>query len=175
VVEKMVEYMEAHSDVGLVGPRLLNMNETVQESVYQFMTPEIALYRRTPLGYLPFAKRRLQAFLMKDINLHEVQEVDWVLGAALFFSAQKAQEIGHLDEDMFLYLSDTYFAWEMWEHGYKVVYFPEVALHHYHRKESREYFFLRKLLFNKAYRIHIRDGIQYFLKTIGKPNPRTKK
>ena len=79
VVEKMVEYMERHPEVGLLGPQLLNMNGSIQESVYRFVTPEIALYRRTPLGNLPFAKKRLQAFLLKDRDLHATQEVDWVL------------------------------------------------------------------------------------------------
>lgn len=170
-IDTMIEYMEKNPDVGLLGPQLLNMDDTIQESCYRFVTPEIALYRRTILGHLPSAKKKLEKFLMKDMDWTKTQEVDWVLGAAILFPKSLIEKVGHLDEDLFLYLSDTYYAWQMWEQGYKVVYFPEVKLYHYHRKSSRQQFFLKRLFFNKAYRIHIRDGITYFRKTWGKSLP----
>ncbi len=173
VVEKMVEYMENNPKVGLLGPQLLNMDGSVQESCYRFVTPEIALYRRTLLGHLPYAKKKLEDFVMKNMDWSTTQEVDWILGAAILFPKSLTETVGHLDEDLFLYLSDTYYAWQMWEKGYKVVYFPEVKLYHYHRKSSRQQMFLKRIFCNKAYRIHIRDGITYFRKIWRKPLPRS--
>lgn len=172
-IESMIGYMREHPEVGILGPQLLNFDGSIQESAYRFLTLEIALYRRTPLGKLPFAQKKLAEFTMKDWDHNTIKEVDWILGAAIMFRKDRSAEVGHLDESMYLYLSDTYFAWQMWKKGYSVVYYPEVKLYHYHRKSSRDQFFLKKLFFNRAYRIHIKDGLTYFRKIWGKENPHT--
>jgi GT2 family glycosyltransferase len=170
IVEKMVEYLENNPSVGLISPQLLNFDGSIQESSYLFLTPLIALYRRTPIGLFPFAKKTLAHFSMVEWDHNSIKEVDWVLGAAYMFPKGVVEEIGYLDEDMFLYLSDTYFAWQVWSIGKKVVYYPEVQMYHYHRKSSQNGIFLQ-LLFRKAYWIHIQDGIKFFLKTWLRPNP----
>jgi len=170
LVEKMVDYLDQNPQVGLIGPQLLNFDGSVQESSYRFLTPLLALYRRTPVGLLPFAKRALDNFRMADWDHNSTKEVDWILGAAYMFPKKVIEKIGYLDQSMFLYLSDTYFAWQVWQAGYKVVYYPEVKMYHYHRKSSRNDFVLN-LIFKKVYWIHIQDGIKFFMKTWLKPNP----
>ena len=170
VVEKLSGYLDDHTDIGLIGPQLLNFDGSIQESSFCFMTPQIALYRRTILGLFPFAQKELDRFLMRDWDRKSIKEVDWILGAAFMFRQDIAEKIGFLDEDMFLYLSDTYFAWQIWSLNYKVVYYPKVKMYHYHRKSSHNTLFLQTI-FNKAYWIHIADGIQYFAKTWRKSSP----
>jgi GT2 family glycosyltransferase len=170
IVEKMVKYMDNNPTIGLIGPQLLNFDGSIQESSYRFLTPLLALYRRTPVGLFPFAKKALNNFRMADWDHNSIKEVDWILGAAYIFPKKVLEKIGYLDESMFLYLSDTYFAWQVWEAGYKVVYYPEVKMYHYHRKSSRNDFVLN-LLFKKAYWMHIKDGIKFFMKTWLKPTP----
>lgn len=170
VVESMASYLDKNPSVGLIGPQLLNFDSSIQESSYHFLTPLIALYRRTPIGLLPFAQKALNHFRMLDWDHNSIKEVDWLLGAAYMFPKKVIEEIGYLDEDMFLYLSDTYFAWQVWEAGYKVVYYPKVKIYHYHRRTSNSGFVL-DLLFKKVYWIHIQDGIKFFIKTWKKSNP----
>lgn len=170
MVEEMVNYLEKNPSVGLIGPQLLNFDGSIQESTYKFLTPLLALYRRTPIGLLPFAKKAVDKFKMSDWDHKSTREVDWILGAAYMFPKAIIEKINYLDEDMFLYLSDTYFAWQMWSAGYKVIYYPKVQMYHYHRKSSQNGFVLN-LIFKKIYWIHIQDGIKFFIKTWGKPNP----
>lgn len=170
VVEKMVNYLNENPSVGLIAPQLLNFDGSIQESSYCFLTPVIALYRRTFIGLFPFAQKELNRFRMKGWDRTSIREVDWVLGAAYMFPKEVIEKIGYLDEAMFLYLSDTYLAWKIWTEGKRVVYYPEVKMYHYHRKSSQNRLLLKSLL-SKAYWIHIRDGISFFLKTRGKTNP----
>jgi GT2 family glycosyltransferase len=171
-VEKMVKYLEQNPDIGCLGPQLLNFDGSVQNSYYRFLTPEIALYRRTFLGRLPFAKRKLDEFLLKkNFDVNKVQEVDWLLGASIMFRKDIHDKLGGLDEEMFLYLSDTDFCYRLWENGYRVVYFPKVKMFHYHRKSSAGNLGLN-ILFNKAFRIHIKDGVVYFMKHKKNYSPR---
>lgn len=170
MVEKMVDYLEKNPSVGLIGPQLLNFDGSIQESTYKFLTPLLALYRRTPIGLLPFARKAVDRFKMSDWDHKSVREVDWILGAAYMFPKTIIEKINYLDDDMFLYLSDTYFAWQVWSAGYKVIYYPKVKMYHYHRKSSQNGFALT-LILKKIYWIHIQDGIKFFMKTWGKPNP----
>ena len=170
MIEEMVNYLEKNPSVGLIGPQLLNFDSSIQESTYKFLTPLLALYRRTPIGLFPFAKRAVNNFKMVDWDHGSIREVDWILGAAYMFPKAVIEKINYLDEDMFLYLSDTYFAWQVWSAGYKVVYYPKVKMYHYHRKSSQNGFVLT-LILKKIYWIHIKDGIKFFIKTWGKPNP----
>ncbi len=66
-VENLLDYIKNHPDVGIVGPQLLNFNETSQPSTFRFYTPMTIVYRRTPLGRLGFAKEHLSRFLMNDL------------------------------------------------------------------------------------------------------------
>ncbi|MEX0596336.1 MAG: glycosyltransferase family 2 protein [Candidatus Paceibacterota bacterium] len=170
MVENMVNYLEQNPSVGLIGPQLLNFDGSIQESTYNFLTPLLALYRRTPIGLLPFAQRAVDKFKMSDWDHKSMKEVDWILGAAYMFPKAVIEKINYLDEDMFLYLSDTYFSWQVWSAGYKVFYYPKVKMYHYHRKSSQNGLAFR-LLLKKVYWIHIQDGIKFFLKTWGQPNP----
>jgi len=170
MVEKMVSYLEKNPSVGLIGPQLLNFDGSIQESTYKFLTPLLALYRRTPIGLLPFAKREVDKFKMADWDHNSIKEVDWILGAAYMFPKNIIEKINYLDEDLFLYLSDTYFAWQVWSAGYKVIYYPKVKMYHYHRKSSQSGFILTSIL-KKIYWVHIQDGTKFFMKTWGKANP----
>jgi len=172
-LEKLVAFLESRSDVGMVGPKLLNFDGTLQGSAFQFTTPQIALYRRTPLGRLPFAKQRIQEFLLQDgWDWNSERNVDWVLGAAVMYRRSVAEELGHLDEALFLYFSDTDFAWRLWENGYKVVYYPDAILYHYYQKSSGGTLSLSKLQ-SFAFRKHLKDGMTFFRKHLGASNPRT--
>ena len=54
--------MKEHPDAGIAGPKLLNPDGTVQSSYFRFHTIMTPLYRRTPLGKLPWAKEHLNRF-----------------------------------------------------------------------------------------------------------------
>jgi len=105
-VIKPVEYLDSHPEVALLGPRLYNTDGTVQNSCmryYKLLTP---IYRRTPLGKLPWAKRDIERFQMTDFDHNETREVDWLLGACMYMRRSVIKEIGLLDPDFFLYFAD---------------------------------------------------------------------
>ena len=64
-IEHMLDYMERHPTVALIGPKLINPDGTVQISCYRFPELLIPIYRRTPIGKLWFAKKTLQRYLNK--------------------------------------------------------------------------------------------------------------
>ena len=162
-IKKMVDYIKNNPKVGLIGPQLLNFDGTIQNSSFRFYSPLTIVYRRTFLGHLPWAKKELDRFLMKKESRNKVSEVDWLMGSALMFSKKAIQKIGLMDENLFLYMSEVDWAKRFWENGYKVVYFSEAKMYHYHRRGSKGRFDAFDI-FKKETRWHILDAIKYFIK-----------
>ncbi|MFA6973685.1 MAG: glycosyltransferase family 2 protein [Parcubacteria group bacterium] len=171
-IEKMLGYVSSHPDVGLVGPQLLNFNETFQPSTFRFYTPLTILYRRTFLGKLPFAKKHLDNFLMKDFDHRSVREVDWIMGSSLMTSREALEKVGAMDHQFKLYFEDTDWCRRFWEAGYKVIYFPAAQMYHYHGKGSASKNVFQALLLNKLTWIHIASALKYFKKYAGKELPK---
>ena len=161
-VEKILKYMESRPEMGMSGPQLLNFDGSPQSSCFRFYTPLTVLYRRSFVGKLPFAKKSLDKFLMKDKNLNHATETDWIMGSAIMVSAKAIKKVGPLDEKLFMYMSDVDWAKRFWENGYKVVYYPESRMYHYHRRGSKGGVF--DLLLKKEARWHLKDAITYFRK-----------
>lgn len=161
-IENMLEYLRLHPEIGLLGPRLLNFDDSVQQSCFRFYTPLTVLYRR--IGHLPFAHRILNRFLMKDADLEKPAPVDWLMGSALMASRRAVERVGLMDETMFLYMSEVDWAWRFWENSYAVVYYPPARLYHFHKRESRGRFGVFDAVFKKETRWHIKDAVVYFRK-----------
>jgi len=166
-IPMMLEYLKENKDIGLLGPRLLNINETVQQSCFRFYTPWVVLCRRTFLGGISWGKKILDNFLMKDIFTKEVSSpipVDWLMGSAFMMRKSSVEKVGCLDENFFMYFEDVDWARRFWENGYKVVYFPAAKMYHYHFQSSKKRGGLIDLLFNKYTRIHLTSAWKYFKK-----------
>ena len=171
-VEALFAYMEAHPDVGVVGPRLVRPDGSRQESVHRFPTPLTPVYRRTPLGRLPAARAALDRYFMRGETGDAPMEVDWMEGAALFARRAAFEQVGLFDERFFVYFEDADWCRRFWLAGWKVVYHPGISVIHYHRRESADTLWFLAPFTNKVSRIHIASAIRYFRKWQGQPLPR---
>lgn len=171
-IEKLLAYIKNNPKTGIVGPQLLNFNETYQPSTFRFYTPLTIIYRRTFLGKFPFAKKQLDNFLMKDFDHQSTREVDWIMGSSLMTSREAVEKIGPMDDRFKLYFEDTDWCRRFWENGYKVIYMPEAQMYHYHGRGSAGKSVLRSLMSNRLTWIHIGSALRYFSKYRGKPLPK---
>lgn len=172
-IEKLLDYIKNNPKVGMIGPKLLNFNETLQYSCYRFYQPITIIYRRTFLGKLKFAQKHLDNFLMKDYDHKEPKEVDWFMGAAYIVSRKAVEKVGLMDQRFKLYFEDIDWCRRFWMNGYKVVYYPLAEMYHYHGKGSdSSRGVIKSLISNKLAWIHIISAIKYFLKYWGEPFPK---
>ena len=127
----MLDYLYAHSDVGIIGPKLLNPDGSLQFSVRRFPNPLAAMFRNTPIGKLFPNNKFTRDYLMQDLSHEEPMEnVDWVSGAALLTGEKLIAKIGFLDPEYVMYLEDVDYAWRAHEAGFKVAYVPSSVITH---------------------------------------------
>lgn len=166
-VEKLLDFIEKNSDVGMVGPKLLNVNDTVQQSCFRFYTPLTVICRRTFLGRTFLEKKVLNNFLMSDIfgkkEITKPIPVDWLMGSAMMVRKSDLEKVGLFDEKFFMYFEDVDWSRRFWENGLKVIYFPQSVMYHYHFQSSKKKSLFDSLL-TKYARIHIKSALKYFIK-----------
>ena len=162
-IDAMVAYLDAHDDVGMIGPRLVRPDGGVDESCYRFPGYMIPAYRRTPLGKLAAGRRALDHYLMTDYDRSVTREVDWLLGAVLMVRRSALLKVGFFDERYFLYFEDTDWCRRFWQAGYRVVYFTGAEMVHYHERLSARGSWFTSL-FRKSTRVHIASALKYFRK-----------
>ncbi len=170
-VNKMVAFLDAHKNVGLVAPQLLFADGKVQDSYRRFPTPSEIIIKRTGLRHINIFKKKLARSLMWDKNPETTEDVDWVVGACLMLKKAAIKDIGTVfDKRFFLFFEDTDLCRRLWENNWRVVYLPEAkALHHHTRLSEGG---LLEIFKKPVLRTHIASGIKYFLKYLGKKNPR---
>lgn len=173
-IEKLLEYIKSHTDVGIVGPKLLNFNETFQPSCFRFYSPLTIIYRRTFLGKMWFAKKHLDRFTMKEFDHQTEQEVDWLMGSALMTMRLAISKVGMMDQRFKMYFEDTDWCRRFWENGYKVIYLPDSEMYHYHGKGSDSKSVWKSLFSNQLTWIHIISAFKFFTKYAGKETPKHK-
>jgi len=157
-IEKMIHFLEGHPEIGLLLPKLVNPDGSLQFSCRTFYDFLILFFRRPPLVKVFPNHRIIRKHLMMDWDHREPREVDWGLGACMFLrrDALGNQEI--FDERFFLYFEDVDLCLRLKKEGWKVVYYPEAVMIHSHLRHSA------KGVFSRAKWEHLKSLIKFYFK-----------
>lgn len=137
-LSELVRYADAQPRAGLVGPKLVNPDGSLQYSCRRFPTLGAGLFRNTPLQWLLPRNHYTSDYLMQSWDHSSAQQVDWLSGACLMARREMIDEIGVLDERYFMYLEDTDWAFRAHKADWEVHYVPEpVVLHEIGRSSDR--------------------------------------
>jgi GT2 family glycosyltransferase len=79
-IKGLLEYLILNTEVGIVAPKLLNPDGTLQLSCRRFPNPIAALFRNTFIGKLFPNNKFTRDYLMQDWSHDAPREVDWVSG-----------------------------------------------------------------------------------------------
>jgi N-acetylglucosaminyl-diphospho-decaprenol L-rhamnosyltransferase len=138
-VPRLVAFADSHPAAGIVGPRLLESDGSLQRSRRRFPTVTGTIVRRTPLRLL---RRDLES-AQSDHYLADVPdapvECDWMLGACLLVRRSMLDEIGGLDEGFPMYGEDIELQYRAMRAGWQRWYVPDaIAVHEYQREIDRK-------------------------------------
>jgi len=127
----MARYLRDHPEVGILAPRILDDDGSLQLSCRRFPTFSVVFFNRYSLLTRLFPRNPLSTrYLMTDFDHSGAAEVDWLSLACWMAPRRLFDEVGFLDEGYFLYNEDVDFCQRVHRAGRKVVYFPEVSVVH---------------------------------------------
>jgi N-acetylglucosaminyl-diphospho-decaprenol L-rhamnosyltransferase len=136
---EMVAFMDAHSDAGAAGPKLVLPNGDLDLACRRsFPTPEVIFYRVVQLGKLFPRSRRFGRYNLTYLDPDTLHEVDSVVGAFMLVRAAAIAGVGLLDERFFMYGEDLDWAKRIKEAGWKIYYNPAVSVLHVKRASSSQ-------------------------------------
>jgi len=128
----MVRYADAHPQVGIVGPRLLNPDGTFQRSCWRgFPSVGSALVDAFYLWRLAPRSRLVRSSELLDVSGDGPVRVDHVLGACMLVRAEAIREVGGMDGSFFLFLEETDWCYRIARAGWGVHFLPEAQIVHY--------------------------------------------
>lgn len=131
VLAPLATHLREHPDVGIVAPRLLNDDGSLQLSCRAFPGYSTAIFNRYSLVTRLFPNNRASArYLMSEFDHASIRDVDWVSGAALMLPRRVFDEVGGWDAGYFMFNEDVDLCRRVRSAGYRIVYKPDVALYH---------------------------------------------
>jgi GT2 family glycosyltransferase len=155
----MWQHLKSHDEIGVLAPKLLNSDRTLQWSCFKFPTWYMPILRRTFLGNY-FAQQR-DNFTMEFISHDKTMEVDWLLGSCLFIPRKV---FPGFDDRYFMYFEDIDLCRQIKFRGKEVVYFPETEVIHDHARQSANFPWYIAPLKDRLAREHIKSWVKYFIK-----------
>ena len=130
-IESMLDYIRSDSSIGILGPKVLNSDQTVQYSCRKFPTIWSGLFNRYSLTTRLFPNNRYSRdYLMLDYDHNSTRSVDWVSGCCMMMSKSTFKKANGFDENYFLFIEDVDLCQVIKKKGLRVVYFPNAKIFH---------------------------------------------
>lgn len=153
ILERMEEFMNAHTDVATLQPKLVSPDGGLQYSCRLLPTPiDLVLRRFFPNSW---CKGRRSHYLLKKLDQNVVRNVPNHQGSFMFLRTSALREVGLFDERFFMYSEDIDLTRRLHKR-YRTLYWPHAEVTHTYRAAS--YHSMRML------RIHTVSIIKYFNK-----------
>ena len=169
-IKKMVDFMDNHQNIGVLGPKQINQDGSIAMTVRAFPKLYLQIARRTFLRKLPWLKQRVAYDEMKDLDYNKIQDVDWLQSSCVIIRRDLWEKTGGLSEDYFLFMSDVEICFDAWKNNLRVVYYPETVVYADGIRLSNGGF--KKFFQSWVLRQHLVDSFKYRLKHCFDKNPR---
>ncbi len=150
ILKQLFHYMEKNPTTGVVGPKLLWPDGTLQSSRRRFPTIGSLFWESTLLGQWFPQNRHIQRYRMADHPPTKTQQVDWLVGAALFIRRETWQQVGPIEQNFFMYFEETDWCYRCVTTGWEVHYLPEAQITHYEGKSSEQIVAARTIRFQRS-------------------------
>lgn len=137
-VATCLRFMEEHSGAGVVGPKVVLPNGTLDLACRRgFPTPLNAFWKLTGLSKRYPRSRRFAGYNLTYLDEDETAEVDSVGGAFMLVRMAAIEAAGLLDERFFMYGEDLDWSYRIKAHGWRVFYHPEARVTHLKSASAR--------------------------------------
>ena len=128
-IEKLVGFLDEYPDFSIVGPRLLNQDNTFQANCGWF--PGLWVV------FLMLFKEHFGGSDSVRFSPVKSQAVDWLMGAAFVTRREVFDKTGGLDEEIFMYMEEVEWFYRTRKLGFKTYFLKEAEIIHLGRGSSK--------------------------------------
>lgn len=128
-IDRLVDFLEQHPDVGAVAPRLLNPDGRQQLSIRSFPTFKNVLYEMFGLSRL-FPGSRFGSWRLRSFDYNQPAFIEQPMASCLLIRRSVFTELGGFDERFPIYYNDVDLSFRMHQKGYKTAYLPQSRVYH---------------------------------------------
>jgi GT2 family glycosyltransferase len=137
-ISHLVQFMESNPRCGAVGPRVLNEDGTLQLACRRsFPSVSAALFRLTYLSKIFPRHKLFSKYNMTYADANACVEVDALSGACMLVRRRAIDQVGLLDEDIFMFGEDIDWCWRIKQAHWQIYYLPHSFVYHTHGASSR--------------------------------------
>lgn len=152
---EVLRLLDQRREVGIVAPRLLLGNGSVQNSVKKFPT---FWHKLIKIPKILFRIKGINADFYSCFPFEKETEVDSAISACWFFRRDLLETVGMLDESIFYSPEDLDYCMRVHKAGKKILYCPFFTVMHFTQQISH------KKPFSKVSLSHFRGLFYYFRK-----------
>ncbi len=138
-LNKLIAYLEAHPEVMMVGPRLLNGDMSFQHACRRNL-PDIksSFFHLFGLTKIFKTNKTINAYKKYADDPNVTEPVTGLSGAAMLFRRKVYETIGGFDEAFFMYGEDLDFCKRVFDQGWKTVYVSDAKIIHFGGGSSKK-------------------------------------
>ena len=128
---KLLEAAGKDHKIGVAGPKLVNYDQTLQQSLGFFPDLHKLFYWMTFIDDLPVLSYILHPYHSKNLRFYnKFSFPDWVTGACMLLRKKAIRDAGLLDSKIFMYGEEVEWCFRIKQAGFKVIYTPHAVVKH---------------------------------------------
>jgi hypothetical protein len=158
---KMLCYMDLSRDIGILCPKILNPDGTIQHLNKRYATVlDLFLRRFLPRTLRPLFQGRLDRYEMLDVGYDHVVDVESVTGAFMFCRAAVLRAVSGFDPRYFMYCEDFDLCRKV-QRTNRTVYFPDARVVHYWERSAHKSWYWTWVFIVSAWRYFDKWGYKW--------------
>lgn len=134
--KKLVVKARSLKNLGALAPLLLNVDKSTQQSVGFFPSLPQVFWWMSLIDDLPGGTFLNPYHVDHDSFYKHEGEVDWITGAAFMLPKKVVDQVGGLDEKIFMYGEDVEWSYRIKKAGFKIYFSPTTKIVHIARGSS---------------------------------------
>jgi GT2 family glycosyltransferase len=138
-MRQMMDFMDNHPECGVLGPKLLNTDGTLQRSVKTFPTLEVMLYNVLFLDSLFPRSRVFGKHFMTWWDFDNIMEVDQPMGSALLIRRDVLDTVGLFDQNIYIWFDEVDLLYRINKAGWKIFFTPFAQIKHHLSKSFKQW------------------------------------
>lgn len=153
-IEKMISYIILNKDVGMMMPKILNLDGSLQYLPKLLPSPFDIILRKLKFPKLLF-NNYIHKLELRSYLEDKILNVPILSGCFLLVDLNVLNDVGVFDENYFMYFED----WDLSRRvhlKYKTLYFPKTSVYHGYNSGANKNF--------RLFKIFLLSGFYYFFK-----------